>query len=439
MEDQPKQPSFQPQNTPPSTPPEPSSPPPQPISSTPSPVTPPPSSQPGPSFPAPDFGGKTPENSATAGTGAPTNSAFPSQPLVFGSPKKKRKGLMLGIIIAAVLVVLGGGGAFAYTWYQTPERVITDSVVKAMLAKSVKYTGTVSSDSEMFKLKVELNGSNTLSAADTNAKVTVTFMDKSVTIDGSARFDVDGNVYTKLNNLDTAVKTFTEGVPPEMLTTLDKIVAKINNQWVKITPDNLATVNPEAAKTQKCMADTLKKYQNDKDALRDVANAYDKNKFIKVSKELGQKDGNLGYELTADKDAAKNFMKAVEDTKIFKDIKTCNPDIQSETPAEEDTTTPESDDTMDAKSELWVNMWTHEIYKVSAEANAKDNSTHFKTEIMPQFNQNVTITPPENAVTFEQLQSDIDALVKEAEASAQAQAQQEPMMLNLPAEFSNQA
>ena len=47
----------------------------------------------------------------------------------------KNKKIVIPIIIAVILLIIGGVSAFAYSTYQNPTKVITDSIINAMTAK----------------------------------------------------------------------------------------------------------------------------------------------------------------------------------------------------------------------------------------------------------------------------------------------------------------
>jgi hypothetical protein len=349
----------------------------------------------------------------------------PSHPDVFippfyqpPAPKKSHK-KRWAIIISVILVVLIGGAAAAYTfWYQHPEKVVTDGIVHAMQAKSTQYTGSMAIDAGTSKVKVELTGASVASAQDLSAKVTFPAGGKDITVEGDAMFDGKSDLYVKLKN----VKDLTAPLRSEMdaLTrkTFDKVVAKVDNQWVKIAVEDLVGFNESAAKVQKCFGEAMTQYANDATISAEITDAYKKNKFVLIDQNLGTKDGSLGYTLTGDTAKAKAFIVDLKNTKLYKSLYACDNgfkidenELVPNDPAKEGAT---------SRVEVWVSQWTHEITKVSANnttTNADDTSTKVETMFEPKFNTGVTIEPPAQSITLDQLKADIETLTKEAQAS----------------------
>ena len=327
-------------------------------------------------------------------------------PVFSAAPKKKRKGLLIGIIIAVIIVLLGGGTTLAYFWYETPDKVVTDSIVNALKAKTATYTGSINVTGAT-KVKLELTGSSTRSTADTSAKITFAMDGKDYTFNADARFDSKGDLYVKLRNIDTATQTYRESMPPDVAPLFDKIVAKINDQWIKITADDLTSFSEEVSKAQKCMADTLKKYENDQAAIAEIADAYQKNKFIKIEKNLGTKDGSMGYELKGDKTKSEAFLVEFKNTKLYKSLHDCDTSftIDEKTDSKEIT----QEDKTESRVELWVDMWSHQITKVTAMSKDEAGS-QVDFLFQPKFNQKVDIATPDKSITLKQLQSDIEEL-----------------------------
>jgi hypothetical protein len=361
--------------------------------------------QPQPSAPETPRPGVTDEPSLTP---PPVSTTTPPPAFSAKPPQKKRKGLLIGII-AAIVVVLGGGGVAAYMWYQNPEKVVTDSVVNAIKAKTIKYTGsiTVTGDS---KMKIEVTGANTSSTSDLNGKVTFTMEDKEYTLESDVRFDKNSDLYLKVKNIDGLVKAYREAIPPQSQGAFDKLVAKINDQWIKISADDLAVFSEEASKQQKCVSEAIKKFQNDQTAINEVADVYKKNKFIKVDQNLGNKDWSLGYTLTGDEKAAESFMKGLKDTKLYKSLHDCDPasfTVDEKEQSKEIT----KDDKNDTRVELWVDFWSHKITKVNMTNKEKDTKNETSVIFQPKFDEKVEVATPDKSITLKQLQADIEEII----------------------------
>lgn len=354
----------------------------------------------------------------------PAPSPFPTQ-----APAKKRKGLVLAII-AVVLAVLVGGGVLAYNfWYQNPEKVVTDGMINALRAKTITYTGSVVVTGDT-KMKLELEGANSAAAAKLNAKLTFAIEDKDYVLEAYALFDQKGDLYVKAKNLNALAGVYQEALPPESVELVDTLVAKINDQWIKISADDLAMYSEDASEKQKCTSDAIKKYQDDKEAIAEVSNAYAKNKFFIIDKELGSKDGSLGYSIKGDREKAKAFLGDIKNTKIYKSLHECDPSITID--EEKDSEEVSGEDKQEARVELWVERWSHTITKLSATSKEKDTNNQLDILFQPKFDQKVEIAAPDTSITLKQLQADIEELLMSGMTMEEELTAEEAALLSIP-------
>jgi len=326
------------------------------------------------------------------------------------APKPKKKGLLVGLIVAAVLVVLGGGGALAYTfWYQNPEKVVTDSLVNAINAKTMKFKATIDTKSDV-TTTVTLTGGVNNGAANVDMELTSQSGGKDYTIQGSGVFDNKGDLYVKVKNADQLIDSImgmdqtAPDMPAGAKKAISNFVTKINDQWIKVSSDDLKGFSEDAAKSQKCLQESFKKVQQDKAVSSELSNLYKKHQFIIVSKKLGSKDGNLGYELDNNKTEAKAFALGLKDTQLYKSLHDCD---NSFTIDEKDLTM-DSQDSSKSKVEIWVSRWTHQLTKLSSSTDDKNQPTTVTFE--PTFNQSVTINTPDKSKSLSDLTKDFEDL-----------------------------
>jgi hypothetical protein len=325
-----------------------------------------------------------------------------SVPLTPPSPKKYRKVILIGSIIAVVLLVVGGGSAFAYTMYQAPQKVITDAIMNAYIAKSTVLTGNVTIDSNGTTAKIDINAKLNGAAGELDAKVSLTSGGKDYSFDASVIEDTTGNLYLRVANIDSLVKDVKVALPTIPSSTIDSLVAKINNVWIKVSADELKTYSESTSKAQSCVNSVSDKFKNDQAAQNEIRNLYEKNQFIVINKELGNKDGSLGYDLTSDSTRAKGFVDGLKTTKIYTALHDC------------DTTLTLDSSSIDTKQsgtvEVWVSQWSHQLTKVSLKST--NDGTTLTTSIVPTFNQTVSVNAPASSTTLTQLISDITSILK---------------------------
>jgi hypothetical protein len=324
------------------------------------------------------------------------------------TPKRRSKKFIIGIIIAVAVVILGAGSVFAYNfWYQNPEKVVGDSVMNAIKAKTLTFTGLMDITSAAAKVKVEIDGATDRTKGNVNVKATLDIGGRPVTVNGSGLIDNEGTLYFKIKNVKDVVKTYSGTILPGSQNVFDQLITKIDDRWVKISADDTKQFSDAIGKTQKCIGDTIKKFQSDKAAADEIANIYRKNKFLTIEQNLGTKDGSLGYTIKSDNEGAKGFARELKNTRIFKTLHDCDPSITID---ENNIATSDAKTANETHMELWVNQWSHEITKFSTKDETGPEKRTFVFE--PIFNKTVNITVPEKSMTIDELKTEIETLVQ---------------------------
>lgn len=326
------------------------------------------------------------------------------------SKKSKKKFIIAGIIVI-LLALIGGGSVFAYTMYQNPQKVITDAIMSAVNAKTTTYKGTITIDSTDVKAAVVLTAKQTASDSSFDAQVTATSGGKDYSFTGDGVITSAGDLYVKLTKLDSITAAVTSLANAQLGTTGDstalvqKLVAKVDGTWIKITSDDLKSLITTAASAQSCSSAALDKYKNDSAATKEITDLYRKHPFIGLDKDLGIKNGSIGYALKADKPEATAFIDGLKTTKIYTALHDCD----SSFTLDSNTLTADTG-TATGSVELWANQWTHQLTKVIF-SETSDGTTLGST-IEPTFNQPVTIDTPSSSTTLTQLVSDLTSTLQ---------------------------
>lgn len=322
-----------------------------------------------------------------------------------GRNKKKR---LFAMIIILALIVLGAASVAAYTWYQNPQKVVTDSIAKLLTAKTVAYTATVDSKSDASKLTVALDGAATQQMVSGHAKATVAMGAASVVVEGNVVSDKDGNLYIKLVNAKDIAATLLQGLPAQLQPTVDAAVAKINDKWIKLTPADLnTTTSADVAKVQQCYRTALNKFQTDAGYRSDVIDQYSKHQFIAIKQNLGEKDGSLGYKLAVDAAKEKAFIDGATHTKLYADMQKCDPSFKLDSGAISSETTGSTA----PEVELWAEKWSHNMTKFVLANPANEKKDTYSVVVNPKLNQNLTIDTPKDAMTLDQLKTELAPLL----------------------------
>lgn len=342
-----------------------------------------------------------------------------------------KKKLIIGGVIAAVIVILGGAGAWAYTAYQDPNKVIVDSVVNLLKDKNpstISTTVSVKNNDVQADITIQGHGSNDQS----QAKVDLNIQAKGESpIKLSTTAEVvatKSTLYFKLNNakeaVDSAADAYVQSLADQyktlgyelsqseidaqkeaMLSQIDPIVAKVDNRWMKYDISTQTSDNKE----QKCVNDAVTKLQSDSKMQNELTDAYNKNRFVTVKENLGIKDGSYGYLLDFDRAKAKDFAKAAEDTSFGKSLKSC--DSSSSLMNETDS----ADSAIkDSRVELWVSQWSHKITGLKASGtddSDKENPTKLDLNLTMKYGDVEKVTVPTDATDIKDVQKEIENLL----------------------------
>lgn len=360
-----------------------------------------------------------PEPASVFGTAATPLAVTP------GGQGGKKKSLIIASVIIGVLVLLGGVSAAAYTlWYQKPEKVLTDALINAALAESVTYSGTMNlanskTDSptaaDGFKsMKLTVDGKSNRATGELNAKLSVVYGDKTYELSGAGLVDKDVNLYVKVNDvkkLFEQIATETNSSYAEYPSYITKVIEKIDNKWIRFAPEDLKQYDTKYEETQKCVSETMKKLETDKDMSKEIVKVYQDNSFIVVKETLPATDGSLGYVIEGDADKYVAFAKAANKTKLATELQKCDKDIK----LSEEKSDVKAADGSDGRLEVWVSRFDHQLTKVVLKGDSDGMAGDITVE--PVFNKKVDVTAPTDFVKSSELTEIYQDAMKEYQSS----------------------
>ena len=342
------------------------------------------------------------------------------QPPLEASSKKQlfnlpNKVLILVVSLVAVLL-LGSTLVGADLWYQNPKKVLNDSIVNVFMAKTSIYdlkldvTDGIGVGQEM-NLNLQLNAKQINATGEMDANLAATIDGDKYTIGAEALFDDKGDFYFMVKDIKSIIdkmkQEFGYSITPDMSLAIDKIVAKIDSAWIKVSSDDISTYSEDLKKSKECINTTLNKFKNDKSMASEVKTVYEKNSFIVIDKELGFKDGNFGYEVKGSNQNLKGFLDDFKETSLYKDLNSCDSNIKIDTT---DMDTSEDISENAPTVELWVNPWSHRISKINVKDN--DEKSNPSLVVLTQYDKEFSITAPDKHISLSDLQSYIEELME---------------------------
>lgn len=324
--------------------------------------------------------------------------------------KKNNVGLIVGLVAALLLVFMSGATALAYNlWYQNEDKVISDAIVNMMKSKTTSYEGEVNlnsvsystgrfSKSSKSKINIKISGENGNSSSQT--KIDVSFKDENTSfkLGGEGIFAENGDLYVKINGLKDAFKK--AKIYDDMKDYHD-IIKRVDANWIKISKNDLSEFGDRYSEAQACTNKIYKLISEDKKIKQELADVYKNNRFIAVDKQLGSRDGNLGYRIKIDKRELKNAVKDLKYTQLYEEIQKCDEDFD----LDEFDIDMDEDSDAEIVTEVWISRFGHEFVNLNGEF--KGESSTFDYSISPKFNGKVNIETPKNVISLSELSDEI--------------------------------
>ena len=324
-------------------------------------------------------------------------------------PKKKKTGLIIGVVLGVIALIAIISAVLVYfLWWQNPEKMVTDAVSNAIMAKKMTADGKVVVDMRgqgKIELNVKTATDSGKSKANIDAKLNIKGVEKSIPLDGDMVLGDDGTIYVKINNFKDlygtlleivmesssggkASKTQIEAYRDQTLRKMSSEIDKMNNTWMKVSPDEIGS-------EYKCGIGALKKIQSDESVRKEVVQLYQKNSFftIKDSK-ISDRNGGRGFELQGNnKSNSSKFEEEFKNSLVGKALSKCG---KSNGYDSNDESTPIDESSL----KVWVDRSSHELKAVELKGNDKKASVEISFDI--NMNKSEEIKVPSSAESLKE-------------------------------------
>ena len=322
-------------------------------------------------------------------------------------PKKKKTGLIIGVVLGVIALIAIISAVLVYfLWWQNPEKMVTDAVSNAIMAKKMTADGKVvidMRDQGKIELNVKTATDSGKSKANIDAKLDVKGVEKNIPLKGDVVLDSDGTIYVKINNFKDLYGTLLEIVMESSSggnlsrsqietyrdQTLEKMgseIDKMSDTWMKISPDEIGS-------EYKCGINALKKIQSDESARKEVAQLYRKNSFftIKDSK-ISDRNGGRGFELQGDNSKLSKFNDEFKKSSAGKALSKCGKYNSYKSS--------ESSSIDKSSLKVWVDRSSHELKALELKGDGKKASVEISFDI--NMNKSEEIKAPSDAESLKE-------------------------------------
>lgn len=294
------------------------------------------------------------------------------------------------IVISALVVVLGATGiAYAYAWYQSPEKIVLDAAMNAVSAKSANYEGkTYLFGSKQPQISYSGAFGSGLSKLDVSISMPLGGDLSSL---NTSLVTTKDDVYLKI---DKASQLIDETAPPAFKQSfqayLPLIRDEVDGKWIKVNQNDIDLYQP-VTHVSRCVTDIFQILTTEQSATQTLAGMYSQHPFFKVD-ELSQPADAIGkYRLTLDNAQYEKFKARLYGSAFYASLASCNKKSHDV----------KSSDVQDLMIDVTVNKANRELTEMSIDQ-GKASTT--RVTLQPRFNAPADIEVPKNTARMSDLE-----------------------------------
>lgn len=239
-----------------------------------------------------------------------------------GTPRhhSSKKRTVIITLVAMLLLLATAASAYAYMWYQGPERIVMNAILNTVNAPTIGFDGNI----------VAQNTKVAISGRMIDDKVTVAANGSTVIRNQPVNLNADiamfaGDTYIKSDQLDVladaALGTSGNAVVTQSVATLKQ---KVNGRWVELD-SNSSTLLSGGDQSSGCLIDFFQKVSASQASRLQVVDLYRQNPFIHTLQQ--SKDSQTGvYDLSIDLPKFVAFKAALKKTELHQSMVSCTND-----------------------------------------------------------------------------------------------------------------
>lgn len=326
---------------------------------------------------------------------------------VASEPQKKSPKKLILIIVAIVVgsLLIGCGVAFA-VWYNSPQKVLNDSLGNLVntLPKAVDATMAVNSDDTDVKITLSSSADDSENS-QANVKLNVSTGSLSVDANVDAIAAKNGDIYIRINDAKKLVTQLSQG-SPDVATMFEGVLKKVDTKWVKISKDDVKSLDNSDNADSECVNQAIASFQSDAAQKKEVGDLYAKNQFVTVKEQKADEAINghnsYHYVLDTDETKAKAFGEGMKQTQVYKKIKDCLGDSFKDS----DSTSSDSSDDAVSSLEVWIDKSNRQINKIAVAATSEKQKFTVKADATLGY-QAKTITLPTTTTSLDEIKQEI--------------------------------
>ena len=256
--------------------------------------------------------------------------------------KASTKTMFVLIFIAALLVVTSLLQGFGY---QNKGRILSDAISNLIVSDNVDLDLNFKAWRDSKKYEIKSNLSSSFGKMKLESVIELDSGNNPIKVYGNFLKDENDNYYVKLSSLKTESLKYFEDLINNSSKTIklksddnkwkeyfskdllnsykgiySETINDIDDKWIKITPNDVYKTSKSYASFEMCLSGIRKQIKEDNVLQRKIMDIYQKNKFLKLKKDLGLKNGKYGFILEGNDEISSNFIKFIKEIVHFSEF-----------------------------------------------------------------------------------------------------------------------